>query len=31
MLLDAEVPVSIARRLRLNEYVVKGTSKLALT
>jgi GTP-binding protein HflX len=31
MLLDAEVPVSIARRLRLNEYVVEGTSKLALT
>jgi GTP-binding protein HflX len=31
MLLDAEVPVSIARRLRLNEYVVDGTSKLALT
>jgi GTP-binding protein HflX len=31
MLLDAEVPVSIARRLKLNEYVVEGTSKLALT
>jgi GTPase len=31
MLLDAEVPVSIARRLRLNDYVVQGTSKLALT
>jgi GTP-binding protein HflX len=31
MVLDAEVPVSIARRLRLNEYVVEGTSKLALT
>jgi GTP-binding protein HflX len=31
MLLDAEVPVSIARRLRLNEYAVEGTSKLALT
>jgi GTP-binding protein HflX len=31
MLLDAEVPVSIARRLRLNDYVVKGTSRLALT
>jgi GTPase len=31
MLLDAEVPVSIARRLRLNEYVVEGTSKLALS
>jgi GTP-binding protein HflX len=31
MLLDAEVPVSIARRLRLNDYVVDGTSRLALT
>jgi len=31
MLLDAEVPVSIARRLRLSDYVVEGTSKLALT
>jgi GTPase len=31
MLLDAEVPVSIARRLRLNDYSVEGTSKLALT
>jgi GTP-binding protein HflX len=31
MLLDVEVPVSIARRLRLNDYVVEGTSKLALT
>ena len=31
MLLDAEVPVSIARRLRLNDYVVEGTSRLALT
>jgi GTP-binding protein HflX len=31
MLLDADVPVSIARRLRLNDYVVEGTSKLALT
>lgn len=31
MLLDAEVPVSIARRLRLNDYLVEGTSKLALT
>jgi GTP-binding protein HflX len=31
MLLHAEVPVSIARRLRLNDYVVEGTSKLALT
>src|ERR1700681_193302 len=31
MLLDAEVPVSIARRLRLNDYAVEGTSRLALT
>jgi GTPase len=31
MLLEAEVPVSIARRLRLNDYVVQGTSRLALT
>jgi GTPase len=31
MLLDTEVPVSIARRLRLNDFVVEGTSKLALT
>jgi GTP-binding protein HflX len=31
MLLDAEVPVSIARRLRLSDYVVEGTSRLALT
>ena len=31
MLLDVEVPVSIARRLRLNNFVVEGTSKLALT
>lgn len=31
ILLDAEVPVSIARRLHLNSYVVEGTSKLALT
>jgi GTPase len=31
MLLDAEVPVSIARRLRLKDYVVEGTSRLALT
>jgi GTPase len=31
MLLDAEVPVSIARRLRLNDYRVEGTSRLALT
>jgi GTP-binding protein HflX len=31
MLLDAEVPVSIARRLRLKDYVAEGTSRLALT
>jgi GTPase len=31
MLLDAEVPVSIARRLRLSDYVVEGTSSLAPT
>lgn len=31
MLVDAEVPVSIARRLRLSDYAVEGTSKLALT
>jgi GTP-binding protein HflX len=31
MLLDAEVPMSIARRLRLSDYVVEGTSRLALT
>jgi GTP-binding protein HflX len=31
MLLDAEVPVSIARRLRLSDYVVEGTSRFALT
>jgi GTP-binding protein HflX len=31
MLLDAEVPVSIGRRLRLQDFVVKGTSSLALT
>ena len=31
MLLDAEVPVSIARRLRLYDYAVEGTSRLALT
>ena len=31
MLLDAEVPVSIARRLRLSDYGVEGTSKLTLT
>jgi GTP-binding protein HflX len=31
MLLDVEVPVSIARRLRLRDYAVEGTSSLALT
>jgi GTPase len=31
MLLDAEVPVSIARSLRLSEFAIKGTSPLALT
>jgi GTP-binding protein HflX len=31
MLLDAEVPVSVARRLRLHDYAVEGTSRLALT
>jgi GTPase len=29
MLLDAEVPVSIARRLRLSQYAANGTSRLA--
>ncbi len=31
MLLDAEVPASIGRRLHLQEFVVDGTSTLALT
>jgi GTPase len=31
MLMDAEVPTSIARSLRLSQYTVQGTSKLALT
>lgn len=31
MNLDAEVPVSIARRLRLNSFVSQGTSRLAAT
>jgi GTPase len=31
MLMDAEVPVSIARSLRLSQYTAQGTSKLALT
>jgi hypothetical protein len=30
MLLDAEVPVSIARKLKLNAFVNDGTSKRAL-
>jgi GTPase len=29
MVLDAEVPVSIARRLRLSQYAANGTSRLA--
>ena len=29
MLLEVEVPVSIAQRLRLNKYAAKGTSRLA--
>jgi GTP-binding protein HflX len=31
MVMEAEVPVSIARRLQLHEYAIEGTSKLALT
>jgi len=31
MLMDAEVPTSIARSLRLSQYTAQGTSKLALT
>jgi hypothetical protein len=31
MVLDAEVPVSIARRLRLSQYLAHGTSRAALT
>jgi GTPase len=31
MLLSAEVPASLARRLHLNQYVAQGTSRLALT
>lgn len=31
MVMEAEVPVSIARRLHLHEYAIEGTSKLALT
>jgi hypothetical protein len=31
MLMDAEVPVSIARSLRLSQYTAQGTSKLTLT
>ena len=31
MVMDAEVPTSIARGLRLSEYTAQGTSKLALT
>jgi GTPase len=31
MVLDAEVPASLARRLHLNQYVARGTSGLAAT
>ena len=31
MLMDAEVPISIARSLHLSQYTAEGTSKLALT
>ena len=31
MLMDAEVPISIARILHLSQYTAEGTSKLALT
>jgi hypothetical protein len=31
MVLDAEVPASIARGLRLSRYAVEGTSKPAVT
>jgi GTP-binding protein HflX len=31
MLMEAEVPTSIARRLHLSQYTAQGTSKLALT
>jgi GTPase len=31
MVLDAEVPASLAQRLHLNQYVAQGTSGLALT
>jgi hypothetical protein len=31
MLMDAEVPTSIARSLHLSQYTAEGTSKLALT
>ena len=31
MVMEAEVPVSIARRLHLHEYAIEGTSKVALT
>jgi len=30
ILLDAEVPVSLARRLRLNKYAADGTSEAAI-
>jgi GTP-binding protein HflX len=31
MRLDAEIPASIAKRLRLNDFAVKGTSRRAIT
>jgi hypothetical protein len=31
MVLDAEVPVSMAQRLRLSQYTAQGTSRMALT
>jgi hypothetical protein len=31
MVMDAEVPASIARSLRLNQYAVKGTSRTDVT
>jgi GTPase len=31
MLMEAEVPVSVAKRLRLSQYAAHGTSRLALT
>jgi 50S ribosomal subunit-associated GTPase HflX len=31
MVMEAEVPTSIARRLHLNQYLAQGTSRLAVT